>query len=121
MDELNQKNEKELLAELIDLQKEEKKRANVTMIIAACVLAVIIIVSAIVVPKAVRVINETNKFVIQAQESVEKMNEIMSENAEGVADIITGIGEVDFDSLNQSIQALSDVMTPLAKIFNPGQ
>ena len=125
MNDLDNKTEKELLAELVDLQKKGSRRAALAVIISAFAAAILLAAAIILVPRTVSMINDTNRLVTEALGAVENIDKVVrdasgliEENAEGITDAIQRVDAVDFESLNDSIKSLSDILTPLANFFN---
>lgn len=125
MEEYLNKSEKELLAELVVLQKKTGRKSVISLIIA-CVCVVILLVSVIlVVPKLSSALSSANQIINEIEGSVDAMNsvvkqadKVMTENADTVNSVLTKINEIDFDSLNNSIASLSDILEPIANTFN---
>ena len=91
------------------------------------------------VPRAVKALGHAEELLSHGQETVANVDAMMKdltgvtkdldalvgdvdtlvvENTENLTETIQKINDLDFDSLNHSIQDLSDVLEPLAKFFN---
>ena len=143
---LEEKNEKELLQELIRLQQKSAKRMRIIAAALICLAAALIVTVSILVPRVTytlsqadlliqqtdlligeteELVNGTNDLITGANDSlagidkmVDNVNGLVEENMETVTQSITKINEIDFEKLNQSIGELSDVLEPLANFAN---
>ena len=116
-------NEKELLEEMVSLQKKSNRRLVICAAAWGTVAAILLVCALILVPRAVSFFGESQQLVTDAQTSlveidrmVENTNVLLEKNTDAVTDVIREIGSVDFDSLNQSIKDFSEVISALAKI-----
>lgn len=124
MNELQNKTEKELLEELILLHRSNRKRQITTMIMVIVAAASILITSLVVVPKVVTTFSQINSLIDEADASLAEINlvvadaeKVIDDNTDNLSEIMTKINAVDFDSLNSSIKALSDILKPVADFF----
>ncbi len=143
---IDEMNERELLAELLRQQKTSAKSGRILVGILAVIAVVAILAAALLVPRAIRTLNEAQELIEEGQTAlagVEEMvggieeitgnvdglvtdvsglvsgvNGIVTENTEAVTEAIGKINDIDFESLNKSIQDLSDILEPLANFFN---
>ena len=141
-----EKNELELLSELIGLERKSAKRMRIIMTAVIAIAGALIIALAIVVPRVTYTLSQadlliqqtdtligetqelvtgTNQLVEGANESlagidtmVSNVNGLVEENMGSVTESISKINEIDFDKLNKSIAELSDVLEPLANFAN---
>ncbi len=133
------RSEKELLQELVELQKKTASRQLVATV-ATCTLAgAFIIALLIVVPKLLTMSAEisamvanTEKLVTEADEliaqtgksltgidtMISNVNDLVVDNTEAVSEALKNIQDIDIDQLNEAIRNLSDAVEPLAKLNN---
>ena len=126
---------------LLDLAREQRRTSRYTkMIGASCIgiCAAVCISLAIVVPQVLKTLSNVNKTVTSAytvaenasamiesaQESldgidtmIENVDTVVVENTQSVTEALNKINEVDFETLNKSIQDLHSVVEPLAQMF----
>ncbi len=129
---MSTKSDNELLMELVKDQKAAARNSRVIMICLVILTAVITVALLITVPKIVNTIksvdatiNEVNDTIDMAEKSIEDIDKMVQNvddlvvtNTESVNKSISYIENIDFDSLNQSIQDFSDVIQPLADFVN---
>ncbi|MCR4689510.1 MAG: hypothetical protein K5745_08185 [Saccharofermentans sp.] len=126
---------------LVDLVKEQRLTSKYTRIIGASCVGICLAVGislVILVPKLVNTLNNINKtvtsaytvaenasaMIASAQDSlegidtmIENVDNVVVDNTQAVTDALTNLNEIDFDTLNQSINDLHSVVEPLAKMF----
>jgi len=131
--------EKTMLEQLL---AESKKRTLYTKIAAfsmACIFAILIVVTVMVVPEVFRLMNEVDMLVDSAEALVEtaeislveisrmtaSMTETSSElgafisgNSQTVSEAISGIQNIDVATLNEAIKDLHDAVAPFANLMN---
>ena len=110
-------------SELIELQKRQNLFQMITMILVGAITIAVIVVSAIIVPKAVTTFNKAEQVISQVEGSIddfagaaESVRNLIDSNIDSVTDALEKIGEIDMDSLNDSIKNLSDVMESFSAI-----
>lgn len=125
-------NERELLTELLKQQRTSSRNSRVLVIILAVIAAFFVIAGAVLVPKAVRTLDEANTLIGQGEKTLEEVDGMISgveeltknatglldENTEAITESLSKIRNIDIDSLNSSIEDLSDILKPLANFFN---
>ncbi len=124
--------EKELLQELIRLQKKTADRQLVASIACVVIAVALGIAVLVVVPKVLRtaeevsaMVQETEKLVAQAETSlagiddmITNVNKVVVDNTQALTDAVGNIQNIDTDGLNTAIKNLSDAAEPLAKLNN---
>ena len=124
--------DKELLIELVKSQRKDALGQRITAIATLGMFAALVIALVIIVPKVVATIDqvqttitETENLVKQAEETmsgidsmVANVDSLVVENTESVNKAMEDLNNIDFETLNQGIQDLSDVVEPLANFFN---
>ncbi len=129
---ISEMSERELLAELLEQQSKSSRNSKILVVIMGIIAAVAVIVAILLVPAAVGTIKEVNTLAISAETAVDdadsmisdvqkvigKVNGVLDDNTEAVAESISKIKDIDIESLNKSIQEFSDVLEPLAAFFN---
>ena len=106
-----QQSDHELLEQIL---QEQKKTAAVILLFSA----------AILLPKASAVMRDVQDTALAAQNTLNNIDAIMkdidtlvADNSGNLTNAVTKISKIDFERLNNSIKALSDVVTPLARLF----
>ena len=141
-DDLNDKETKELLKELLEFEKKEAKYQKVTSILIFCLVVIMGIVSFMIVPVAVQTLTTANETIVMAQNALSKidqemdsintmtksitatsdnMNSMVIENSEELSKAVESMSNIDFAGLNQAISDLQAAVGPFAKmtrIFN---
>ena len=51
---------------------------------------------------------------------VENTNALIEDNAEALTDTVSQFSRIDFEGLNDSIQDLQDIISPIARLFGGG-
>lgn len=126
--ELEQLTERELLVEIARQQRKSARSSRIAAaaaVVLALVFAALLLVAAPVVKQAGTTLVEAENVIVRAQGSLENVDELarnlngmVTENTDAVNKALSQIGQVDIESLNQSIKELSDILTPLARLFN---
>lgn len=136
---IEEMNEKELLAILVKEQTKSSRNGKILIAIMGVIAAIALIAAILVVPKAVKTLDDTNELisqgetlVLQGQNSLSEidimigdmqsvagnLNKLVDGNMEVIEDSLGKINNIDFESLNRSIKNLADVLQPLANFFN---
>lgn len=124
--------EQEALNKLIESNQKRTFYARVTGIAAIIICLVFVLAGVIVIPKAVKALDEANATIVKAEASLDNidvlaeeliktadnMNKVVSDNADGLADALTEINSIDIETLNKAIGDLHDTVEPMAKFFN---
>ncbi len=134
-----EKDERELLAELIELQKKAAKRQLAAAIASGIVAVVMVIALLIVVPRLMELSREISSMVENTQKLVEEadtligqatesldgidtmignVNQVVVDNTQAATDALNNVQNIDIDKLNEAIRNLSDAVEPLAKLNN---
>lgn len=140
------KEEKQLLEDILAQSKKQTGFERVSAI-ANCVLAGIFAIALLVlVPIAVVTMNDASKTMSEANDAlktvedsasqidvlvnsaqtslsninmvVTNVNQVVDDNAKNVTESVQKINDIDFDSLNSSIQRLNDSLEPFANTVN---
>ena len=129
---IEEMNERELLAELIRLQAKSSKSGKILVAIMSVIVAIVIATAIIVLPPALRILNETNTLVTSAEQTIGEVDvmikgiqnvtggisELVEDNREAVTESVLKLKDIDIESLNKSIKEFADVLEPLANFFN---
>ena len=136
-EDLNDRETKEILKELLEFEKKEAKYQKVTSILIFCLVVIMGIVSAMIVPVAVETLTTANATIVMAQDALSKitteldsintmvnsitetsnnMNEIVEANSEGLTNAVKSLSTVDFDGLNKAISDLQTSVGGFAKV-----
>ena len=121
-----------LLQKMIERQERDIVISRVTAFAECILLAALIIVFAILIPrffKTVKTVEESmeqiQQLVDQAQSSLVEItdlardaDQVIETNETAVGDAIANFNTIDFESLNASIQSIKDAVEPLAKAAN---
>ena len=106
--------------------------ARLTAWFSAALLGVVTVVSLLLVPKALRMMDHAEQTLAgidtlaqtadaaltTANEAAESANRLVADNADSVAEAMEKFNSVDFATLNRAIDDLADVVEPLAKVAN---
>lgn len=130
--------ELELLREIAKTQKKLERRGRITALAAIVLAAVIVVALLVCVPAALRSLDQLNttlsqtntamqeaeKALTQAQGTlsgidgmVEGVNSIVEDNTELLNGTLTQLSEIDFASLNRSVEQLAAIVQPLARLL----
>ena len=118
-----------LLQKMIERQERDIVISRVTAFAECILLAALIIVFAILIPrffKTVKTVEESmeqiQQLVEQAQSSLVEItdlardaDQVIEANETAVGEAIENFNTIDFDSLNSSIQSIKEAVEPLAK------
>ncbi len=136
-EELNDKDTKEILKELLEFEKREAKYQKVTSILIFCLVLIMGIVSFMIVPVAVQTLTTANATIVQAQEALAKItdemesingmvssitetsnsvNKMVNDNAADLTTSVQNLNSIDFEGLNKAIRDLQDAVAPMAKV-----
>ena len=121
----------ELLIEIAKGQRKETKSGRISAIATVALAIAFIITLSVFLPIAVSTLEKVNttlteaeNVAIAAQESldeidsmVENFNGVIVDNTDSVNKALTKVGSFDVDSLNRSIEELTSILDPLAKLF----
>ncbi len=142
----NTNNTDELLQEILKYQKKNARLTRISAIavlVMACVFAVAL---ALLIPKAVKLVDnamgslaqvdelmedtgvvmqnlndisvEVNTVISDAQVLIDNSNTMVEDNTDAITETVQKMNQVDFETLNKAINDLSDVVEPLANFFN---
>lgn len=120
---------------LIALKKQRRLTALIAVMIAV-IMAAVLACSAVVVPKALRLMDEAEGTLTAANQVVsdlsqvteelkgadlaglvENTDKLVSQSSEGIEQALQQLNEVDFKTLNGAIHSLYSVVQPLAAFF----
>ena len=121
----------ELLIEIAKGQRKETKSGRISAIATVALAIAFIITLSVFLPIAVSTLEKVNttlteaeNVAIAAQESldeidsmVENFNGVIVDNTDSVNKALNKVGSFDVDSLNRSIEELTSILDPLAKLF----
>ncbi len=134
---LDDKDAKEILKELLLFEKKEAKYQKVTSILIFCLVIILGIVSCMIVPVAVQTLTTANETIVMAQDALSKiteemdsintmtssitatsdnMNNMVIENSEELSKAVQSMSNIDFEGLNKAIKDLEDAVGPFAKM-----
>ena len=134
MKKLEMMTQQELTLELVKGQKKQTKIRVISVVLNVLILAALAAGLLYAVPTAVEtmtqvqsVLDEVDDLSVQARESMVKADKLMddadkllNDNSGSIADIMVKLNGIDFDKLNQSIQRLSEILSPISKLFGGG-
>lgn len=109
--------DRELMEELVRQQTKDTKNQRITAIVNTLLLVILGVICLVLVPRAVTTLNQANEVLEEAQTTLTNVNTLVEDNTEYVTESTRKISEIDIDTLNQSIQDLSDIISPLADLF----
>ena len=136
-DELERKEAKEILKELLEFEKREARYQKITSILIFCLVLIMGIVSFMIVPVAVQTLTTANATIVQAQEALAKItdemesingmvssitetsnsvNKMVNDNAADLTTSVQNLNSIDFEGLNKAIRDLQDAVAPMAKV-----
>ncbi|MCR5023464.1 MAG: hypothetical protein K6A90_03910 [Lachnospiraceae bacterium] len=136
-DELERKEAKEILKELLEFEKREARYQKITSILIFCLVLIMGIVSFMIVPVAVQTLTTANATIVQAQEALTKItdemesingmvssitetsnsvNKMVNDNAADLTTSVQNLNSIDFEGLNKAIRDLQDAVAPMAKV-----
>lgn len=119
-----QMDSRELLEELLRYQKKEVHHARLTTVVGILLIGALLATLLVVLPRAATVLShmetslqQIDTFVEEANTFVEGANKVVSDNSDAVTQAVGKLNGLDFDTLNQAIQDLSDTVRPLANFM----
>ncbi len=131
--------EKATLEQLLAESKKRTTYAKIAAFTMVCIFAVLIVVTVMVVPEVFRLMNEADMLVDSAEALVEtakvslgeisrmtdsltetssELGAFISGNSQTVSDAISGIQNIDVETLNEAIKDLHDAVAPFANLMN---
>ncbi|MCR4591039.1 MAG: hypothetical protein K5668_09495 [Lachnospiraceae bacterium] len=134
---LNDREAKEILKELLEFEKKEARYQKVTSLLIFCLVVIMGIVSFMIVPVAVETLKTANATIVIAQDALAKideemdnintmtssitatsnnMNNMVIENSEELSKAVESMSNIDFEGLNKAIKDLEDAVGPFAKV-----
>ena len=119
-----------LLQKMIERQERDIRLSRITAIAECALLTALIIVFALLVPKFLTTVTRVQEAMEEVDVLVEHAEESMSEitdlvrdadsiimsNEEAISEAIENFNSVDFESLNQSISELAQIMEPVVEV-----
>ncbi len=128
---LESMSDSELLIEIAKGQRKEARSGRISaiaivvlVIILAVTLASFVGTAVSTLNKVYSTLNEAEKVVISAQDSLEEVNtlvknfnEVVVDNTDSVSEALGRVKDIDVDSLNKSIEELASILGPLARLF----
>ena len=141
---LNQEmmSEKEMLSELWRIQQRDEKIHRIFTILGIAASVLVIVAVLIILPSFMHVLGNANQLMLNANQVVEQamgtlkdaetaadtmnqaageLNTLLSENNAAAAGTLETISKLDIDALNQSINELSQIVGPLARMLSAFQ
>ena len=126
------KSERELLEELVALQKKTAGRQLVASVACVAIAAFVLVALLIVVPRLMKTADEvsamsksTEKLIQQAETSlagiddmIANVNKVVVDNTQSLTSAVDNLQNIDTDGLNEAIKNLSDAAEPLARLNN---
>ena len=120
-----------LLRKMIERQDHDIKLSRVIAFAECALLAVLIIIFAVLIPRFFKTVNkvdstmeQVDELIVQAQSSmsgvmvlVEDADSVITANDTAIADAIENFNSVDFDSLNESIASLAKIVKPILEVL----
>ena len=120
------------LQKIVEYTKKEAQFSKITAICAITLVIIIAVVLALVVPKAIKTLDDIDRTVVAAESSLKKiddmseslketgimMNEFMNGNMETFGEALDKLNSVDIDTLNEAIKDLKAAVEPFAKMVN---
>ena len=102
-----------LLRELAGNAKKQTRGVRVIMAFAIGLFAVIAAAAILLVPRALSTLRSVETM-------VENTNTLIEDNAEALTGTVSQFSRIDFEGLNDSIQDLQDIISPIARLFGGG-
>ncbi len=141
---LNQEmmSEKEMLSELWRIQQRDEKIHRIFTILGIAASVLVIVAVLIILPSFMHVLGNANQLMLNANQVVEQamgtlneaetaantmnqaageLNTLLSENNAAAAGTLETLSRLDIDALNQSINELSQIVGPLARMMSAFQ
>lgn len=113
-----EKSEKELLAELTALVRKSEEENRKNRLIGRAAAIVLMAALVIVVPATVVTMNRAQKTMSRIDTMVDQVNEFAEENSELLGNIVTGVNQIDFSSLNEAIETLNQDVKNLHRVLD---
>lgn len=124
--------EKNVMEELLADSKKRTTYARIAAFVATGIFIAVVAVCLLVVPKMFQLMNEADELVTSAETALTEisamttnitetstgMNTFITENSQTISDAISGINEIDIETLNEAIQDLKDAVEPFANLMN---
>lgn len=121
-----------LLQMLIRRQEKDVMINRITALAMCMLLCILVVVFALLVPRFLRTLSLVDEkmesvsvFVDQAQQSLEEItllvedaDDVILANEKDLAEAIDHFNNVDFDSLNESINNIREIIGPLSKVMS---
>lgn len=133
-------NQQEIVLEkILSENKKQTGYARMQGLSMAGILIIVVVCFILIVPSALKTVNEANNLIEQAAATIEtiddavvqintmsatlsktgeNMNNFIVDNSQSVSDTMKKIEEIDFEGLNQAIKDLGDTVEPFANFFN---
>ena len=112
-DKLQNMSEKELMIELIKSQRRDTRSERVSAFANVALVLVFVVALAILIPLLVNTLGGVSDTLNAAQDAISSAKVAM----EGAQKAMNGVNSVDFETLNNSIQRFSEVVTNMGSIF----
>ena len=137
VDNLNEKDAKEILKELLEFEKREARYQKFTSILIFCLVVIMGIVSFMIVPVAVETLKTANTTIVMAQDALSKIsaemdninnmvssitatsnnvNSMVEANSQDLTNAVKDLSSINFEGLNQAINDLQAAVGPFAKM-----
>ena len=107
-----QQSDHELLEQILQEQKKTAASQKAAAAAGWCIAVILLFSAAILLPKASAVMRD-----VQDTALAKDIDTLVADNSGNLTNAVTKISKIDFERLNNSIKALSDVVTPLARLF----
>ena len=145
----NSKSTDELLEEILKYQKRSSRITRIAAIAVLFIACVFAVALALIIPKVVNILDnatetleevdeliadtgdimddlndmtiEVNAVISDAGVLIDNSNSMVEDNTDAITETVQELNQVDFETLNQAINDLSDVVEPLANFFNKFQ
>ena len=137
VDNLNEKDAKEILKELLEFEKREARYQKFTSILIFLLVVIMGIVSFMIVPVAVETLKTANTTIVMAQDALSKIsaemdninsmvnsitatsnnvNSMVEANSQDLTNAVKDLSSINFEGLNQAISDLQTAVGPLANM-----
>lgn len=121
--ERNESEENSLERQQLAVMKQQLRYSRITTAVSCAILVVVLCGGFLLIPKLNKVLEDVNLIVRDLQEAdlsemVENINELSIVSQEGITNATEKLDSVDLESLNQAIQDLSKIISPLAKLVD---
>ena len=101
---IDEMNERELLAELLKQQQKGTRNTRILAGFIAALAVVVFIASLILIPKTLDTLAEAQTLINKSQVQMAKVEKTLD--------------EIDIESLNESIESLSEILKPIASLVS---